>query len=163
MGGKSSKDKDRDSEHSGEEAKLSKKEKKLTKKISRTFSNARISRKVKNPKKTEAETHKSSEEQPPTPTATPTPTPQQQNETPKPPPLSPEENTKMAKLDFHAQMANQEIQSRNDELKLFTAKKETCEVYEENPFKKGYCRNCKNLQVDHRDAYEDILAGLDEE
>jgi len=154
MGGKSSKDKESKGEHKES------KSRKLTRKISRTFSSNRGSKKPRyvKPEEAQPEPPKAPEE-PPKPETPPT---AQQNETPKPPPLSPEENTTMPKLEFHAQIAQSEIQAREEELRQFTSKKEACAVFEENPFKKGMCRNCKNTEAEHRDAYADILAGLDE-
>jgi len=146
MGGKSSKTK--------EEKEEKKKQRKSTRRPS--FRNLRKSKKVEE----EYDDEKSVSVKEPPSSSPPSKNPSQNlqlNVVPRP---SFEEATTMPTLEFHAQIVQQEIKTREDELKQFTSKKAVCDVFEENPFKKGVCRNCKNPQAEHRDAFADILDDL---
>lgn len=44
-----------------------------------------------------------------------------------------------------------------------TESKPVCTVFEENPFKAGFCRACKHPQSSHSDPYADILDDLADE
>jgi len=64
---------------------------------------------------------------------------------------------------FHQQIAAKEISQRGAELqKIIESEKPICDVYEDNPFKKGFCRLCKHPKSVHRDPYSDILDDLEE-
>jgi len=64
---------------------------------------------------------------------------------------------------FHQQIAAKEVADRGAELnKIIQQEKPVCDIYEENPFKKGWCRLCKHPKTIHRDPYSDILDELDE-
>lgn len=41
-----------------------------------------------------------------------------------------------------------------------TETKSVCDVYEENPFKAGFCRACKHPKSTHKDPYDDIINDL---
>jgi len=65
---------------------------------------------------------------------------------------------------FHLQIASKEIGERGAELqRIIQSEKPICDVYEDNPFKKGWCRLCKHPKNVHRDPYSDIMNELDED
>jgi len=64
---------------------------------------------------------------------------------------------------LHQQIAAKEIGERGAELqRMIGQEKPICDVFEDNPFKKGWCRLCKHAKTVHRDPYSDILDGLEE-
>jgi hypothetical protein len=67
-------------------------------------------------------------------------------------------------LVFHQQLATKELADRGAELqKIMEAEKPICDVFEDNPFKKGWCRLCKHPKTVHRDPYADIMDELMED
>jgi len=64
---------------------------------------------------------------------------------------------------FHQQIAAKEMADRGAELnKIMQQEKPVCDIFEENPFKKGFCRVCKHLKTVHKDPYSDILDELED-
>jgi len=66
--------------------------------------------------------------------------------------------------EFHQQLASKELADRGAELqKIIEQEKPICDVFEDNPFKKGFCRLCKHPKSVHRDPYSDIMDELMED
>jgi len=64
---------------------------------------------------------------------------------------------------FHQQIASKEIGERGAELqKIIQLENPICDIFEENPFKKGVCRLCKHPKSVHRDPYSEILDDLED-
>jgi len=64
---------------------------------------------------------------------------------------------------FHQQIATKNISERGDELqRIMESEKPICDIYEDNPFRKGFCRLCKHPKTAHADPYADILNDLEE-
>jgi len=65
---------------------------------------------------------------------------------------------------FHQQLASKELAERGAELqKIIEQEKPICDVFEDNPFKKEFCRLCKHPKSVHRDPYSDMMDELMED